>query len=297
MNRSSRLPSLYDLQNRQRIKDYIAIIRNFLNYVLHHDVCPEYTDDINAARAICDQAVEQLWSIAHAHISLPGQFNHACSELFGGFYSGSYIGDKEWAQGLDIPMGMSPALARQIFRIGMTVLAPNKIFEQYKSQSLSDKITMTTTNDASFEITALIPADQYTLKLYEQKFADGIKPLGKMKARTWQGAPSVEEDLTEEEAAAAITAKEIKEYEFWVEDDIIQRCFIGMKIETTIHHLSFGIDFFDNIAGLYCSFYTSLPNEAMIGWKEPGPRLPMREKPVDSENAVEGDQEDVDFEE
>ena len=298
INRSSRLPLLYELLNEKRIKEYTAIIRNFLNYVLHHDVCAEYTDDVEAARTVCDQAAKQLWDIARASTLMPGQFNRACSEIFGGFYRGSYIGDKEWAKDLDIPMGISPDSARQLFKVGLTACATDDMFERYRSQSISNSIAVTSSIDASLEVTELILATRDTLKIYDTKLAQGLKALGKMKARTWCGAIPDEEDLTEEEeAAAAVNPKEIKEYEFWLEDELLQRCFVGMKFETTVHHLSFGLDFFDRIAAMYCSFYSILPNEAMIGWKEPGPPLPMREEQADVESAAGQEQVDDGIEE
>lgn len=282
----------------QRINDYIAIIRNFLNYLLHHDVCPEYAEDIQKARVVCDQAKQQLLDIARAHALMPGQFNRACSELFGGFYSGTYIGDQDWAKDLDVPHGMSPDVARNIFKVGLTARATNDVFERYKSQATSGSIALTSTVDTCLEVTELILADRNALKIYDHQAAKGLKALGTMKARTWYGPHAEEEDLTEEEeAAAAIGPRETKEYEFWIEDELNQRCFVGMKLETTIHHLSFGVDFFDNIAASYCSFYTVLPNEVMIGWREPGPRLPMREKPGDENGTAEGEQEDEEVEE
>lgn len=292
INRSSRLPLLYDLRTEQRIKDHTAIIRNFLNYLLHHDVCPEYRDDVNRARAVCDQAAQQLWDIARANALMPGQFNRACSEIFGGFYSGSYVGDREWAKGLDIPPGMSPDEARSTFKVGLIAHATEDVFSQYKSQSASGSISITSSVDTNLEVTELILANRNILKIYDQKVAKGLKVLGTMRARTWCGPYPAddEEDLTaEEEAAAAAAPPDTREYEFWIEDELVQRCFVGMKLQTIVHHLSFGVDFFDNIAGAYCSFYTVLPNEAMMGWREPGPKLPMREKVGDGGRGGMGD--------
>ena len=41
-----------------------------------------------------------------------------------------------------------------------------------------------------------------------------------------------------------------------------------MKLQVTVKELSFGIYFFDAITGVHCSFFTILPNELMLGWKE-----------------------------
>ena len=49
-----------------------------------------------------------------------------------------------------------------------------------------------------------------------------------------------------------------------------------------VHRTSFGVEYFDSVQAVYCSFYTLLPNEEMIGWRELGPPLPYR-KPMTSD--------------
>lgn len=286
---------ILDLMSEDRIEPTTSTISNFLNYIVYHDVCPEYIDDVNAARAVCKLAQRELTCIARGYSLLPGSFNQACSSIFGGMYRHSYIGNQDWANDLNIYKGMSPDVARKTFKIGMAAHSSHEMFEKYKIQGPSHTISITNTITTGLEVTEIILADREVLKLYQRKAAEGLKALGKMKARTWFTPLAPEEDLTEEEEAAAAAGTnppEIIEYEFWVEDELLQRCFVGMKLETTVHRLSFGLDFFDNITGAYCSFYSSLPNEAMIGWREPGPRLPMREKVVDGkENAGAADED------
>lgn len=285
------MPSLYELHSEEKIQAYTAIIRNFLNYLLHHDVCPEHRDDVNAARAVCDRASTELWEIACAYELMPGTFHRACSVLFGGFYQNTYIGDQEWAQDFDVFKGMSPDEARNAFKFAFSSRTSMAMYERYKSQSASQTISMTSSINTGLEITHIAFADREVLKVYNKPEAAGLKPPGTMKARTWYHPYVPDEDVTEEEEeaeAAGGAPKEIHEYEFWVDNELLQRCYPGMKFETTVHHLSFGLDFFDNVAAIYCSFFTTLPNEEMIGWKEPGPRLPMREKVRNPTDDTEG---------
>lgn len=291
--RSCRLPQVYDLDSKEKIRLCTSTIHNFLNYLTHHDVCPEYKSDIDAARAACLQADEELGKIARANAMLPGYFNRACSTIYGGMYQDTYIGDQAWAQGLELDKGMGPKLARQTFKIGLAANASDEVYEQYKSQSGSRSIGITSVVDTGLEVTALELASREALKLYEYPDAKGLRALGKMHARTWYHPGDPDEDRTEEEEQAGPVAREVKNYEFWVEDALLQRCFLGMKLEATVRHLSFGLDFFDKIAGVYCSFYRILPNEAMIGWKEPGPRLAARPK-VKDEAAVAAVEEEAD---
>lgn len=287
---------VFDLYTPEKIKLCTSTISNFLNYLIHHDVCPEYQDDINATRAVCLQAEKELWQIARANAMLPGNFNQACSTIYGGSYQNSYIGDQDWAQDLDGYKGMDLKLAKRTFKYGLTANASDEMYERFKSQTVSRSISITSAVNTGLEITELILADRQTLKLYDDQGAAGLRALGKLKARTWYHPGDPDDDLTEEEEqAGGATTREIKEYEFWVEDELLQRCFVGMKIETTVRHLNFGLDFFDDIMGLYCSFYRILPNEMMIGWKEPGPRLAARPKPKDEVGAAGAGEEGGDF--
>ncbi len=277
---SSRLPVLYDLTNLPQIKSHTTIIFNFLNYLLHHDVCPEYRPQIYATRTLCSLAEKELWQIVQAQALLPGDFNAACSEIFGGIFRGLYTtGEEEWVQGVETKRGMSPEMARRAFKVGLAAQAGKDVFEKYKAQSEEKTIKVSSIMDVGLEVTELVPATPHVLNIYSHDLAKGLKPLGILKAKTWYNPGAEDEDMTaEEEVAAATTPRETKEYEFWVEDHVLEKCFVGMRFETTVTELSFGVSYFDALFGVYCSFYRVLPNEMMYGWREPGPPLPMREK-------------------
>ena len=291
---SSQLPLLYDLWSQDAVKVRVAVIRNFLNYLLHHDVCPEYNEQVYAARDTCDKAVKELWLTVLASRSLPGKFNTACSEIFGGALQGLYIGDKEWAQGFPSNgPGISAQMARKTFKTGLIARASEDTLKTFKKQDEANKIKILNETETGLEVTELIPAEEEVLELYQSTHGQGLKPLGRMKAKTWYYPGAPPEDLTEEEIiAAASTPKEIKEYEFWVEDEALKNCFVGMKLITVVKELSFGVLYFDSLLGIYCSFYNFIPNEEIIGWREPEETwLPMREN-RDFEAMEDGDDED-----
>lgn len=60
----------------------IGVVDNFLRYVLHHDVCPEYAQNLRDALAICERANVDLPRAHGALLQFPGQFNLAAAELF-----------------------------------------------------------------------------------------------------------------------------------------------------------------------------------------------------------------------
>lgn len=260
------------------------VIRNFLNYLLHHDVCPEYQHDVKTSRQVCDLAEQELWHITKAETLLPGDFNRACSEIFGGFFQGIYTADQAWAQGTDMEtaIGISHENARKTFRIGLTAYASDEMVATYKAQIKDETVRIINTQDVGLEITRvtygrLNPEIQ---GLYAIDKAKGLKILGKLRAKTWFGVTCEDEDLTEdEEIEMASRPRVIKEYEFWVEDEVLDVCFIGMKLRTTVTELNFGLHFFDALFGIHCSFYNTLPNQKIMGWREPEKEwLPPRPK-------------------
>lgn len=81
---------------------------NFYNYLMHHNVCLEYREEIKAARAAVKLGRNQLIAIHDLSSLIPGEFNVACSVLLGGSLASSHgisyaapelefeIGDAVW---------------------------------------------------------------------------------------------------------------------------------------------------------------------------------------------------------
>ncbi|CAD6563964.1 MAG: hypothetical protein ASARMPRED_002593 [Alectoria sarmentosa] len=280
---SHTIPSQFELHSEEKIEYFVGIIRNFFNYLLHHDVCPDYKDQIYAARTLCDKAEKELWAISQCSPMLPGDVNKSCSEIFGGMYQGMWSDNQEWLQGRDIDydIGISPQHARKVFKYALAVNADDNTLKTYRQQ-LEDKATKVVSvhENTGFEVTELIFATQDTLNFYAQLECVDLKPVGKMRAKTWIIPTSADDDLTEaEEAILAAKVPETKYYEFWVEDEILSKCVVGMKLEATVTELSFGVSYFDALFGVHCSFYQLLPNELMAGWRTPEKEwLPMRKK-------------------
>ena len=60
-----------------------------------------------------------------------------------------------------------------------------------------------------------------------------------------------------------------QEVEFYAEDQVLQHCLVGTKLEADVKHLNCGIWFLDRVYQVYCSFDAYLVNEKMLEWKEP----------------------------
>ena len=199
----------------------------------------------------------------------------ACSEIFGGVFqgvhvdmSGGWMNDDDRKQ---MTIGISPQRARQAFKIGFAAHATDEQIAKYKAEMSGQRFKIVSTEEVSLEITnvALGSSIPDTQALYDHDEAKDLPILGKLCTRTWYNPAAADEDLTEEEEAElAANPPPTKKYEFWLEDELLKHVFVGMKLQVTVKELSFGIYFFDAITGVHCSFFTILPNELMLGWKE-----------------------------
>ena len=217
----------------------------------------------------------------------------ACSILFGGMYQGMYESNCEWMDEDEkkANAGMDPEQARRVFKFALAANADDETFRTYKKHLTENTCCITSSEEVGLEVIDIILPNDEARSLYAQRQCTGLKTIGKLKARSWFDASAAEEeDLTEEEeAAAAAKVPDVKHYEFWIEEDVLQHMFIGMKIGTKVTHLNFGVSYFDAIDGVHCSFFTRSPNQMMGGWREPEKEwLPMRPKNTGGNNMDEG---------
>ncbi|KAE9371454.1 hypothetical protein N431DRAFT_426110 [Stipitochalara longipes BDJ] len=269
---------MFSIDYEKEIKLYSHVIRNFLNYVLHHVVCPEYTEDVMAARKVCDLAEKELWAIRQLQSKLPGEFNVAASTLHGGRYKQYQLSAQAWtlddpeSQDWVSPTELSDMEAERIFKTAVAFAGDDALF----FKAMTPDIHIAKTTRKFYEVAEVERPDLATRAQYASvKNSKGetgyIKPLGVVRFKTWEGPGIETEDCTDDEDA--ITEAKVEEAgleSFWLEDEILELFFVGLKLELEVHELNVGIKFFDTILGLHCSFHTYLPNEKMINWKEPG---------------------------
>jgi hypothetical protein len=270
---------MFSIDQEWEVKLYTQVIRNFLNYVLHHCVCPEYTQDVMAARKICDLAEKELWAIRQLQTKLPGDFNVAASTLYGGRYKEYRLHAQAWS--LDDPAsqgytstnpGFTDAEAERKFKTAVAFAGDDALF--MKTMEADVRIVKTTRK--FYEVVEIERPSLQTIQEYasvkNSKGESGyIKALGVVKFKAWEGPGLEPEDFTDDEdAATELKVEEAGVESFWLEDDILELCFVGLKLEVEVQELNIGIKFFDKVIGLHCSFHTYLPNEKMVYWKEPG---------------------------
>ena len=155
------------------------VIRTFLNYLLYHDVCPEYQDQIKSSKCLCDQGEQELWAIAQNTLDLPGTFNKACSELYGGVFQGLCAASSTWLtedENASLSQGISPAVARQAFKLGIVANASKEQFKRYEIQNKATSSSVTGVEDVSMEVVEANPSSPEVQSLYASR--GSLKPVG-----------------------------------------------------------------------------------------------------------------------
>ena len=154
---SSRLPAVLDIGATEQVHKYVGVLRNFLNYLLYHDVCKEYKSQIEASRAICDTAEHELCKIVEVLPMLPGSFNVACSEIFGGVFQGLQDQDSdEWMEERDkeyCTFGLTPQEARRTFKIAFAAHASDDQVTRYEAEMSGQKFKILSIEEMNLEIT------------------------------------------------------------------------------------------------------------------------------------------------
>ncbi|KAH7063373.1 Argonaute siRNA chaperone complex subunit Arb1-domain-containing protein [Macrophomina phaseolina] len=274
----------YDMQD---IRLALKVLMNFYNYLLHHNVCPEYKDDILAARKVCTLAESEFPKVAATSANLPGDFNVACSTLFNGFYKDKCVIMGGWddVEQSGVRGKFAEHTKEKSSIIFKTAIGAHGTEKQVKilEEVFEDIICTHTIESTGIEVTAVEMPSAEVLELYaainaQTKSRLDLKPLGKLHCKHWDIPDFGSYDLPQWYAKQKREEKERK-YEFWVEADILQSCFMGMKMQASIRTLSIGIHCLDEIQEIYCSFYTFLANELMWGWKEPNFKVHLHDEP------------------
>ncbi|RAK87965.1 hypothetical protein BO79DRAFT_266717 [Aspergillus costaricaensis CBS 115574] len=263
---TSFFPYYFNPETEDMIKLATVTIRNFLSYLLYHDVCPEYKDNIDQARTSCDIATRELWNNHQLMAKSPGDFNSCCSLLFGGELHDTYVEDNQWKNSKDDAPRLTTETARKIVKFALAGAGENRHALRFQELTENDTLCAVRIEDIDgFEITAVHSPGEDVREFYLTHAPD-LVPVGKLLARAYRDPGMPDFDLSPEEQVAQ---QPEKNFEFFMEDNILQYCYPGMKVITPVWELNCGFHYFEDAYRTYGSNYTPLVNDLMLGWKEP----------------------------
>ncbi|GLA15802.1 hypothetical protein AnigIFM62618_002352 [Aspergillus niger] len=262
---TSFFPYYFNPDTEDMIKLATVTIRNFLSYLLYHDVCPEYNDNIDQARTSCDIATRGLWNNQQLIAKGPGDFNSCCSLLFGGELHDTYTEGNQWRNSKDDAPRLTTEIARKIVKFALAGAGENRHAHRFQELTENKTLCAVRIEDIDgFEITAVHPPGEVVREFY-QTHAPDLVPVGKLLARTYRDPGMPDYDRSPEERVAQLE----RNFEFFMEGNLLQYCYPGMKVIAPVWELNCGFHYFEDAYRTYGSNYTPLVNDLMLGWKEP----------------------------
>jgi Argonaute siRNA chaperone (ARC) complex subunit Arb1 len=189
---------------------------------------------------------------------LPGAFNSAARVLYcdkkenelGAF--DNYIEDPN-QQSLDKPT------ARAIFGVTFVMLVETQFCEMF----------VTDTYEQTFEVTDIQFVDEKRRVMYKsvndsRPGSPTIEPCGILSLR-----PTVVLDGWDNPMTDEISDGVPKEDRLYLEEGILRLLKAGMKLTLTVCTLNIGVSFIKHVKDISPTFYTFLPQELMLNYKEP----------------------------
>ena len=299
---SRRAKNVWGLETKEQVERICSTLERFMDYLLQHDVCPEFQDDILTTRSLCRNAVPELWDSAEAVRRLPGEFNIACSTLFDGTYARMYDGETNWApeneSGGPVFVGFKREEAQQIVKFGVSGAATEPVYMGFLAGVQQNQLLMLDVVNiderAGFEITHLIPPTRQCKEIYTSQSSQ-FRPVGIVRAKPWLNPDASPEDLSRPTSPTSSTTsrkptEDKAEYTFLMESITQSLLRVGTKIEATIRTTGCGLMFFDEVITVYPSFDEFIVNELMVGWKAPKPVRGALDYVSDGEGGSDGDE-------
>ncbi|KAI0161047.1 Argonaute complex, subunit Arb1 [Hypoxylon sp. FL1284] len=280
---SRTIPGLY-MYDEPAIRKAAELVKNFLNYVLFHDVCPEYTTDVMAARNICDTAPVKLRTVHELHSELPGNFSRSASQLF-------Y--DRE-VDRIDENENVN---FDKLLMFRLTVIFSALVSDEVKKQFVKEEdptnISVVDTKEETYEVVDVTrPHHKHVEAVEEQLKKNGYggkaKPAGILKLKKsiidfgYDNIPRPDE----------VDMSNAKVEEYLLEDELLSKLEKGMKIRAVVCKLSIGLRFIKEIKDVRVSFDLFLPQMLMEYWKDPVPNTrpaPSATNPNAEEDAAGAD--------
>jgi hypothetical protein len=240
-------------------------IKNFLNYLIYHDVVPEYRDNVNDARRTCDLATKQLWDNQRFMTKGPGDFNKASSILHGGYHHDPEANIGQWDHQERSSPRMNHEIAHKVFKFALACSGTDEQASNYTKLAEAGALQAERVEDIDGFMVTEVTMPETELRDFYDKYAPDLRVVGRLRGKAYRDPCGPPIDL----APGETLGDEQTEFEFLVEEDLLRFCYPGMKVITAVWELNCGVYYFDQIMSAYCSFYTVLVNDLMIGWKQP----------------------------
>ncbi|GJN66374.1 hypothetical protein PLICBS_000392 [Purpureocillium lilacinum] len=230
------------------------IVANFLRYVLQHDVCPEYEDDVKRALQLCSDAKDEWSALDALRPSIPGPFNLAAADLF------SPADPGDWAVPLHPrPENFDP---KAVFYASCALLGLVEVF------GLIERRGPVVTKEIRCTVEVIQierPADD-VIKRFKQLRIDTVKAGVPAIGRVYVRPSSIDDGWDHPARPESVDGGDM-----WLffEDATLANMREGMKMALAVVELDVGFRFVKACSSVVPTFYTFLPQQLMKHYKMP----------------------------
>ena len=257
----------------------IGVVENFLRYVLHHGVCPEYEQDVKTALEACSTAREEWPAWAKLQATLPGQFHMAARELFAKKDSTS----NSWnGEGVEVPEGFD---ATAVFYSTVALMEDDHTFSE-----LFDHIPFITGEfDCTLKVERVIRPNVRLVDRFRGLALDDEKTdIPAVGTAVFSSTDQILDEFDHPLMTAPFSERE-KDIRLYFNDDVLENMRPGMRMALRLCELDTGTLFVKSIIRTVPTFYTFLPQELMKGFKE----VKENERPAPSIHHPNGEETEM----
>lgn len=246
--------------NYDEMEKAISVVENFLRYLLHHDVCPEFSEDVQKSIDLCEKARKDLPLVVTAYKQFPGEFNLACMELF--LPEAAPLFHDDDGMTFRRPENFNPDV---VFKMG---LLSNGI-RSFDSLLSSEGFEVDREEELDLEIVAIHHPDEKARELYKGiavgKNGKKCQPVGCITVKECY----IEDGWWKGDGAAEKVNPAKKE--FFLDGKILSFLQKGMKLRVLAGDLCNNVSFIIRVSAVLVPWYTFLPQILMRIWKDPSP--------------------------
>ncbi|CAI6078448.1 unnamed protein product [Clonostachys chloroleuca] len=251
------------------------VVENFLRYVLQHDVCPEYEDDVKNALQLCLDARSEWAAVDLLQRKLPGNFNHAAFNSF----CVDEIDEEE--SGEDKIDQETLDNAKVDFLSSLALLEDDALFAQHSTGHPKEVYSFF----CDVEVVSIHRPEECFVKRFELLCINdsslGLNPIG---SATFVPT-TIGSDLVNPPMPRPFPEDQMILY---FDDALLALMKPGMKLKLNVGELNTGFRYIRMAGTVYPSFWTFLPQELMKHFKPPR----LSERPAPSIHTLHQDTEE-----
>lgn len=190
--------------------------------------------------------------------------------LFGGRYAESGKDTSDWMPAQCWSGTLTPDAARKVVKFAIAGAGTHEQAVRFQKLVTQGTLSAKQILDIDgFEVISISQPDLDTRNLYHD-YARDLPVVGKVIAKSFRDPAKPEIDMNPDERRAWQEGKAPKyDFVFFLEENLLQHCFPGLRIASNIWEINCGVYYFDELISAYPSFHLVLANDLMLRWKTP----------------------------